>query len=66
MSSGGNPRETRFVLFPLKHPPCGEMMEFFSIAEFHLLFDPGSIRTNRCCAELEHFGYFACRTATAA
>ena len=32
---------TRSVLLPLKHPPCGEMMEFFSIAELHLLFDPG-------------------------
>ena len=54
----------RAVLLPLKHPPCCEMMEFFSVAELHLLFDPGSIRTNRRCAELEHFGYFTCRTAT--
>ena len=53
-------------LLPLKHPPCREMMEFFSIAELHFLFDPGSIRTHRRYAQFKRFGYFTCRTATPA
>jgi hypothetical protein len=38
-------------LLPPKYPPCCEMMEFFSIAELQLLFDPGSIIVRILIAE---------------
>jgi hypothetical protein len=45
-------RSTTRILLALAHPPDGEVLQFSGIPEIHFLFNPRSIRIDRCYAEL--------------